>query len=100
MDWTNAIIGLVGILLAGNGIVSGVIMHTLKKHDEADKTAEQTSKIIRVLDRISEGLQLSLECHLVTFEALKAGKLNGEAEQKAREVKEYLAQSTGKGFRI
>jgi hypothetical protein len=95
-----AVIGLTGVLLAGNGIISMLLAHKLKKHDRIDATDKRVEKLYRTLDRIAEGLNLSLECHLVEFDAMREGKINGAAELQARKVQDYFVRSTEKGYHV
>ncbi len=54
------------------------------------KLLEQRKLDQRTLDRLTEGVVLSLKNDLIVFDALKRGHINGESEIARRECNDFL----------
>lgn len=67
------IIKLVGITFSASFASSGILMYFIKKND-------RVADLEKKFDRLSEGIELSLEDDIVIFKALRKGHINGESE--------------------
>lgn len=52
----------------------------------------------KFLDRIAEGLKLSLENDVVLFDAFRRNSINGESEEQEKKMNEYFLHSTTDSF--
>ena len=87
------VLKLIGTFLAGSLSSGGIIMYFLHKND-------RLALHEKLIDRISEGLQLLLENDIVIFNALRNGHINGESERQEKRMKDYFYKCSIKGFDI
>ena len=87
------VVKLVGIFIAGSLSSGGVIMYFLHKNDRVNIHE-------KLIDRLSEGVQLLLESDIVIFKALREGHINGESEKQEEKIKEYFYRCTIRGIDV
>ena len=75
-----------GIALSASLASGGIIMHFIKKHD-------RVADLERKFDRLSEGIELSLEDDIVIFKALRQGHINGESEAQESKLNDFFRKS-------
>ena len=76
-------IKLLGIAFSSSFASGGIIMHFIKKHD-------RVADLERKFDRLSEGIELSLEDDIVIFKALRQGHINGESEAQESKLNDFF----------
>lgn len=86
------------ILLIVGGLFSAstvgqVVMYLIKKRD-------RLARLEAVVERLSEGVMLSLQNDIVIFNALRNNHINGESELQEKKMKEYFYKHTNKGLEI
>jgi hypothetical protein len=79
----SEIINLIGIAITASFTSSGVVMYYIKKHD-------RVADLERKFDRLSEGIELSLEDDIVIFKALRQGHINGESEAQESKLNDFF----------
>jgi len=53
----------------------------------------------RAIDKIAEGLKISLENDKVMFDAFRRNAINGESEKQEAKMAQYFMDSTTSGYR-
>lgn len=76
-------IKLLGIILSASFASGGVIMYFIKK---TDRVAELEKKI----DRLCEGMELTILDDKVIFKALRQGHINGESEAQEKKLDDFI----------
>lgn len=74
---------LLGIALSASLASGGIIMHFIKKHD-------RVANLEKKFERLSEGIELSLEENIVIFKALRQGHINGESEAQESKLNDFF----------
>ena len=77
------IIKLIGIAFSASFASGGIVMHYIRKND-------RVSDLEVKFDRLTEGIELSLEDDIVIFKALRQGHINGESEAQESKLNDFF----------
>lgn len=76
-------IKLLGIALSASFASGGIIMYFIKKNDRVHDLEHK-------VDRLCEGMELSIMNDKVIFKALREGHINGESERQEKKLDEFI----------
>lgn len=76
-------IKLLGIAFSASFASGGIIMYFIKKHD-------RVSELEKKIDRLCEGMELTILDDKVIFKALRQGHINGESEIQEKKLDEFI----------
>lgn len=76
-------IKLLGIALSASFASGGVIMYFIKKNDRVNELEKK-------VDRLCEGIELSILDDKVIFKALRQGHINGESEAQEKKLDDFI----------
>lgn len=76
-------IKLLGIAFSASFASGGIIMYFIKKNDRVHDLEHK-------VDRLCEGMELSIMNDKVIFKALREGHINGESERQEKKLDEFI----------